>query len=52
MCGEVVLAATGVGTEGTFERLHALVDPDVLLQVRVGAQERSTTVRALVRFTT
>ena len=48
MCLQVVLGAAGIGAERALEGLHPLVDPDVLLQLRVGTNEHSLTVWALV----
>ena len=49
---EVVLRPAGMGTDGTLERFDPFMDPDVLLKVRAGPQERFITVRTLERLAT
>lgn len=49
---QVVLAPTGMWTEGAFKWLYSLVDPNVFLELRVCSNEHFITVRALVASST
>lgn len=47
---QVALAATGIRTDGAFERLEALVDPQVLLKIRAASTECLCAVWTLVHL--
>lgn len=49
---QVVLAPTGMWTEGAFKWLYSLMDPNVFLELRVCSNEHFITVRALVASST
>lgn len=49
---QVVLAPTGMWTEGAFKWLYSLMDPNMFLELRVCSNEHFITVRALVASST